>query len=392
MHSIIKYSGFILGMLIFVLTAQAAEINFIQGDFEQAKAQAKKERKLIFVDAYAVWCGPCKMMDRNTFSNNNVADFFNSNFINLKMDVEKGVGPAFANEYRINAMPTLIFLDYNGKVVVKKLGYKGPSELMKLARQADSPKNYEGYYQLAVEEGSSDPSILLNYALIQASKGGDYQSFADKYFATQTEKDLLKNPENWGAIQKLTTDINSREFQFLLSKQKKLRKKYEEVDSKIYKVFENTVLNASKTEDRNTFSQAVSMAKSSLKDNDQTANRLKLLYAKETKDWAAFAELASYYFDNYSITSAKELSSSAWLIYKYVDESDKLSNALKWTQQSIALENEYYNNKTMAFLLYKSNKLGDAKKAAYKTRKLAELKGLDMTEMDELLEKIESRR
>lgn len=391
MHSLIKYSGFILGMLIFVFTAQATEIKFIKGDFEEAKTLAKKERKLIFVDAYAIWCGPCKMMDRNTFTNSNVADYFNENFINLKVDVEKGGGPVFANTYGINAMPTLLFLDYNGKVVLKELGYKGPSELMSLAKRADAPENYEDYYKLAVEEGSSDPQILLNYALIQAKKGKGYKEYADKYFATQSDKALLKKPENWEAIQKLTTDIDSREFRYLLKKQKKFSKQYEEeVFQKIFQVFEKNVKEAAENRNREAYSDALSLARSALKDDAQTANRLKMLYSRETGDWLAFAEIASYYFENYTITSAKELSSSAWLVYRYVDEPDKVEKAINWTKQSIALENEYYNNKTLAFLYYKNNNMSEAKKAAYTTRKLAEMRGLDMTEMNELLEKIEA--
>ncbi|MCI4667110.1 MAG: thioredoxin family protein, partial [Bacteroidia bacterium] len=365
MHSFIKYTGFILGMFIFVLTAQATEINFIQGEFEQAKALAKKERKLIFVDAYAVWCGPCKMMDRNTFSNDKVADFFNKNFINLKIDVESGEGPKFAANYQVNAMPTLLFLDYNGKVVLRKLGYRGPSELMKEAQKANSPENFEDYYSLAVEEGSNDPAILLNYALIQAEKKEDFSASAQKYFETQSEKALLKEAENWKAIKALTTDLESREFQYLLAKYPKYSKKYgEEVDTKIWEVLEETVKNSVKENDEKSYLKAVSVASTFIKDKDQTADKLKMLYAKQKGDWESFAQRAAYYFDKHTVTSAKELSSSAWLIYRNVSSAEQINNAISWTRQSIALENEYYNNKTLAFLLFKARKFSDAKKVA----------------------------
>ena len=44
----------------------AQGINFEKSSFETLLAKAKKEKKLVFVDAYAVWCGPCKLMDKNT--------------------------------------------------------------------------------------------------------------------------------------------------------------------------------------------------------------------------------------------------------------------------------------------------------------------------------------
>ena len=48
---------------------------------------------MIFLDAYASWCGPCKMLQKNVFTKKAVGDFYNSKFINVKMDMEKGEGP-----------------------------------------------------------------------------------------------------------------------------------------------------------------------------------------------------------------------------------------------------------------------------------------------------------
>src|SRR5690554_7882772 len=79
----------------FVLTPNSKEetgIFFESLTFEEAIQKAKKENKLIFLDAYAVWCGPCKLMDRTTFKSEKVGALFNENFINIKIDMEKGEG------------------------------------------------------------------------------------------------------------------------------------------------------------------------------------------------------------------------------------------------------------------------------------------------------------
>ena len=74
--------------------AQNRSIVFREGNWEKILKQAKKEKKLIFVDCYTSWCGPCKMLAKNVFTQDKVADFYNTEFVCVKMDMEKGEGPA----------------------------------------------------------------------------------------------------------------------------------------------------------------------------------------------------------------------------------------------------------------------------------------------------------
>lgn len=105
-------------------------INFETLSFEEAIQKAKKENKLIFLDAYAVWCGPCKMMDRTTFKSKKVGDVFNKNFINIKIDMEKGEGPAIARRYQVRAYPTMMLINGEGKVEKRILGAVRDTQLL----------------------------------------------------------------------------------------------------------------------------------------------------------------------------------------------------------------------------------------------------------------------
>ncbi len=105
-------------------------IHFIEEDWNNALAEAKKQKKLIFFDAYTSWCGPCKLLKRNTFPDKNAGDFFNKNFINVAVDMEKGDGPALAQQYGVNAYPTLIIADAEGKLVTYTQGYMKPKQLI----------------------------------------------------------------------------------------------------------------------------------------------------------------------------------------------------------------------------------------------------------------------
>tara|TARA_B100000809_G_scaffold259878_1_gene305704 strand:+ start:649 stop:1116 length:468 start_codon:yes stop_codon:yes gene_type:complete len=98
-------------------------IKFFQGTWEEALEAAEEQNKLIFLDAYASWCGPCKIMAANTFTKKEVGDFFNKNFINFKMDMEKHAeGRRLSQKFHLTAYPSLYFLDGKEEVKHKVVG------------------------------------------------------------------------------------------------------------------------------------------------------------------------------------------------------------------------------------------------------------------------------
>lgn len=117
-------------------SASAEKIIFLENDWNAAIKKASAQKKYIFVDCYATWCGPCKMLKIRTFTNRKVADFFNKNFVNVSIDMEAGQGPQLAQLWKIQAYPTLIIFDENAKPVLGTMGFMGPDDLMRFAEQA----------------------------------------------------------------------------------------------------------------------------------------------------------------------------------------------------------------------------------------------------------------
>lgn len=123
----------VFGLLSFK-TSDKAQIQF-STSLEKAKAIAKKENKILFVDNYTTWCGPCKKLDATVFKDEEVAKYFNENFINVKIDVEKGEGPSIKQKYNINSVPTLLFMDHTGKVKHRAVGFQRKGTLLKIAKE-----------------------------------------------------------------------------------------------------------------------------------------------------------------------------------------------------------------------------------------------------------------
>lgn len=105
-------------------------ILFYEGSWEQALQKAKTDQKPIFIDIYATWCGPCKMLKKKTFPSKEAGDYFNANYICLSYDGENGEGITMAEKYHITAYPTLIILNKNGDLINMQAGYMTPSELV----------------------------------------------------------------------------------------------------------------------------------------------------------------------------------------------------------------------------------------------------------------------
>lgn len=93
----------------------AVGTQFFKGTFAQALAKAKKENKKLMVDCYTLWCGPCRHMAKNVFPDENLGKYMNANFVCIQLDMEHGEGPELNKTFNVEAYPTFIFFDAEGK-------------------------------------------------------------------------------------------------------------------------------------------------------------------------------------------------------------------------------------------------------------------------------------
>lgn len=112
----------------------AGGIQFKKESWNDILKIAKRENKLIFLDIYATWCGPCKRLKSKTFSDVEVGKLYNQTFINVSLDGEKGEGLALARKYGVRGYPTLLFLDGNGTIIAQTGGYYNPEEFIELGK------------------------------------------------------------------------------------------------------------------------------------------------------------------------------------------------------------------------------------------------------------------
>ncbi len=167
----------------------AQGIKFEKGTWEAVLAKAEQENKPIFVDAYTTWCGPCKWMAKEIFTQKEVGAYINAHFVAYKMDMEKGDGPAFAAANKVNAFPTLLYFDSQGLLLHKAAGARNAEQLLKLCEDAMDPTKQVGSYHKRYKDGARDGAFLKQYVDVLAEAGEAFEEPFDLYWKTLTEEE-----------------------------------------------------------------------------------------------------------------------------------------------------------------------------------------------------------
>ena len=118
-------------------------VNFQGLTFERAlkKAKAnKKGPKMVFVDCYTTWCGPCQNMTKNVFTQKICGDYFNANFICVKYDMEEE-GAEYGKKWGVRAFPTFIIFNADGEEINRLVGGNSPEKFIESVKKAVTPGN-----------------------------------------------------------------------------------------------------------------------------------------------------------------------------------------------------------------------------------------------------------
>lgn len=119
-------------------------IYFHKKSYDKILDMAKEQNKPVFIDFVTVWCAPCLWLEQDVFEQKQVGEYFNKNFISVKIDAEKGEGPDIASMFNVYGYPTLVYLDSQGNVINQHTGMASSSQVMSMAREAVDANNNLG--------------------------------------------------------------------------------------------------------------------------------------------------------------------------------------------------------------------------------------------------------
>ncbi len=159
-----KNIALIIIFFLFHLSSYSQEgMRFEDLTFKEALAKAKAENKMIFMDCYTKTCVPCKVMEKEVFTQQKVGDFMNRNFICLKYDMQEGEGCMLRERFEVNIFPTFIFICSNGTFRHKFSGGSNADSFIERVKEALDDEKALGVFEEKYKNGNRDKSFLLKY-------------------------------------------------------------------------------------------------------------------------------------------------------------------------------------------------------------------------------------
>ncbi|MCW3159749.1 thioredoxin family protein [Chryseobacterium oryctis] len=372
----------------------AQEIQFQELPFKDLIAKAKKENKLVFLDAYASWCGPCKMMEKNIFTKKTVSDYYNSNFVNARFDMEKGEGREIAAKYGVRSYPTYLFLNGDGELVSQNFGYMDESPFLAMAQDVNSSKNKKGSLKERFAKGEKDPEFLINIIKLNSSSDFDFAKKAsERYFENKKNTDELSKDDVGYLLFfiKSTEDSNYKTF---TQRKKDIIKylpeeTYNQFDSqiKLSKIVQQSVDEKNKRIDEEFFMKNAEPLVGK-QEAFTKLNQIKLGFYEQYGNYPEYEKAALEYYKNSDSFDTNELLKAAWVFSDNVKNITSLKKAAEWAEKSVMRGETSENTYILAKLYFLTGNKEMAKTYAEMSKNMATRANKDAKLANDLLSQI----
>jgi thiol-disulfide isomerase/thioredoxin len=209
---------YLLLITSFITTIAFGQIEFKHLTLAEGKALAKKENKPLFVDVFAIWCGPCKYMANTTFKDPAIGEYYNKNFICIKVDGEKEDGPSVMSTYQITAYPTLLYFNPNGELATTFVGGMDVPTMKRLGVKVFEPQNDPVLLAgKAYHASKKEKMDLVQYILVLNENADDsLVHYAEIYYKKNPKIDF-KNTFEWIIFDKAENNFQSENAKAFLS-------------------------------------------------------------------------------------------------------------------------------------------------------------------------------
>lgn len=278
--------------------------------FAEAVVQAKAEKKMVFLDCYTSWCGPCKMMARDIFPQKKVGDFMNSKFICIKIDMEKGEGPSLTQKFQVSAFPTFIIFNSDAQEIGRFLGGSDADGFIDRVKKA-SIDNGSIDMDKQWEQGNRDESFLKQYltSLGNAYKNQRANDVAEALLDPKAES-FASDSASAMIFMRYINNPFSKAFIYTAKHPNDLKKTLGEtpVDMKLQSVWRGFVRQVLKTDgDKQTLDMdllnkwVALMEECNVSNRDELRLDVLITANQKTKNWNDYFKYCKEYWNNKSL-------------------------------------------------------------------------------------------
>ena len=399
--------------LLIQLSAVASDTTLVlkQTSYSQVFELAKKEKKTVLLYFHFDGCGACVKMEKTAFVDRKVADFYNSNFVCLEVNTQKGEGIETNKIYNVQLHPTFLFLDSNGKELHKIVGVFSPDEFVLQAQNALNPTKTLTYFKQQYKAGKRDANFLFDYCYRLRDAYELDSLVINEYLNTQSIDDLGKE-KNIKFIYEFAVHAFKipTPFNFMLNNRDKFYQYFDkdQVDTRIVWIVNASIYEAIEKQNEILFSKSIEALKPfdtgqtyTFKEMDGRATGMitskylvlssQMEYYEKASNLAKYNDVLRQYLEKIW-NDYDALNTFAWNYYERFEDKSKLEKAVECVERSIVLNSNYANNDTYACLLNKLCKYDKALKQAERAIELAKQTNIDYKETSDLIIKIKEKQ
>ncbi|OJU54582.1 MAG: hypothetical protein BGN96_12940 [Bacteroidales bacterium 45-6] len=333
---------------------------------EAALQQSAKEGKMIFMDCYTQWCGPCRHLASDIFPLKTVGEFFNANFTNVSFDMETPEGLLIRKKYNIRAYPTLLFLNSKGEIEHMSIGAGEEADLLRVAKIAlDNKANFKAIKE-KIAHGDRSANTISEY-LSMDNYSPDCNKLIKEYFKNKSAKQRLSE-DSWRLYNGFDYTVEGEQFQFFVKHRSEYAKRYgeKEVKKKMRQLIlanmdDSLKYHLLEKADPAIFAEAKALI--SYRETFYWSRSDK----KDLSLWKKFIDATTTYYaldgKNIAYYEYNSLCNFIYQNYKTFDDKTALSKAKEWAEQAYRLYPEDMQiNNTYAHILFE---LGFASEAIH---------------------------
>ena len=388
---------FLFFLIVFVFPLHAQDsIRFDESGLEAVMQRAKTEKKPIFYMAYADWCPHCKNIKATTLKDAEVISFMNANYVFAGLNFEKSGSENFKTKYNVKTFPTFLVLDENGQELARFNGELKKDKFLSEVKLALNPKQQLPFLKAEYEKDKTNGINLMRY-LVALKKGNDRKELnpiAHDYFEKVTDEKMV-NEVNWKIFTNGVSDIESREYQFVITNQQAFAAITSQ--KRVNDKFKNSVIELLKpivkTNDIATYKKQRAIAKTITSPViDSLLFQFDLDHHEFNTNWNEYKKVATSNIKKFVWDSPKEIKSIVLNVMRNSTDAPSLNQTLSWIKHSNELEESYDGILLEARVYRKSNNIPAAITMTKKAKAFSSQMGWDGKEADKLMADLIERK
>lgn len=402
------YTKFIILTFLFLgfMNISHAQMEFKDivksSDWESAITEAKESGKLIFLDIYATWCGPCKYLESTIYPDSALGKYYNSHFINLKMDGETEFGRLKAREFALTAYPSMYFLDSQELLLAKVVGVKQAPDLKNYGQKVVSNSAHLQEFNDAYLKDRLSVTELIKYnELLQKFDQKELAAEVEAKIVPSLSEENVFNPEYKSLIMGSKTDLDATVFIALKNNPEKVNMTFspEEREKLFSSVFDASMNKAISEKDTLYFNRIITEFVPVFMQNDSSGMERgvyisqKLFYAN-TEEWEKFESLLNSEYQSKHKNDDKFLyMESLDIVNNYARMPEAAEIALSLMDVALDINSSFENLIMSAYLngILTYNDVAKARLSKAASMNLNEDQKKIVQEIQDLLNKVENK-